>query len=348
MSNLGVPETGPVASRGGRWGFGASPPTIVAPGEGQGNPVAPTPPSPPTPPPTPPSPPPVPPAPPAPPLNPTQQSAWAQLAQTLQQYGFTGTDLSALEDLVKTELINGSGTDQITLDLDASPEFARRFPAIVYRRANNLPPISPADYLSLQTSYQQLEHSAGLPPQMFDSAHWDSLIAADVSPTEYSTRINQGYVAAIQAPPEVRQALQDYYQVGPGDLTAFFLDPGKALPIIQQRFAAAQIGGASVRTGFGEVNAGQAQRLAQLNVTADAAQTGFTALEHERQLTGVLPGQSQTALSTDALLGAQFGGDAAAQEELVRRAEAQKNQFTQGGAFGATQTGATGLGQVVR
>lgn len=300
-----------------------------------------------SPPPTPPPPgTPTPPLP--PPLDPTQQSAWAILSQTLANYGFTGQDLNDMQNFIKGELINGTGPDQITLDLEASPQFARRFPAIVYRREHNLPPVSPAEYLSLQHSYQQLEHSAGLTPQMFDNQHWDSLIANDVSTAEYATRINQGFVASMQAPPDVRQALQDFYNVSPGDLASFFLDPTKALPLLQQRFAAAQIGGASARTGFGEVSSSQAEHLAQLGISSTQAQTGFQDLYHQRQITGTLPGQQQTAIPTNDLLNAEFGGDTVTQELLARRAQEQKDYFAQQGQFTESGTGVTGLGQVVR
>lgn len=281
-------------------------------------------------------------------LSGTQLDAWAILQQTLAQYGFTGQDLSDLTAFVKNELIAGTGSPQIQLDLENTAQFARRFPAIIARRNAGLPPISPSDYVSLEQSYQELERGAGLTPGMFDAQHWDSLIANDVSPTEYATRINQGYIASIQAPQDVKDSLFNYYGVGPGDLTSFWLDPAKSLPILQQRFAAAQIGGAATRTGFTGVAATQAERLAQLGITPDVAQTGFATLAKEAQLTGTLPGQAQTAMNPDDLLGAQFEGDAATQQELLRRQAEQKANFQGSTNFGTTATGVTGLGPVVK
>lgn len=281
-------------------------------------------------------------------MNATQQSAWAILQQTLQSYGFTGSDLASLTKFVQTELINGTGADQISLDLQNSREYAKRFPAIIQRRQAGLPPISAGEYVSLERQYAQLERAAGLPVNFTDQSHYDSLIARDVSSSEYSSRINDGYVAMLQAPAEARQALKDYYGVTDGHLAAYFLDPNKALPLLKQQAQAALIGGAGIRSGFGEVSQGQAARVAQLGVSSDAAQTGFMELFHERQLTHTLPGQAQTAISADQQLGAAFGGDEATRELLQRRADEQKATFQAGGKFGEDQAGIAGIGQVVR
>jgi hypothetical protein len=281
-------------------------------------------------------------------MGPTQQSAWALLQQTLQSYGFTGQDLTNLVTFVKTELINGTGADQISLDLQQTKEFAKRFPAIVQRRQAGLPPVSPAEYVSLERQYGQLERAAGLPHAFTDQSHYDQLIANDVSGSEYADRINNGYVAMLNSPPEARQALQDFYGITPGHLAAYFLDPTKALPLLKQQAQAAIIGGAGIRSGFGEVNSDQALKLAQLGVTPEAAQNGFMDLFHQRQLTGTLPGQAQTAISADKQLGAEFGGDEGTKELMQRRAEEQKAMFAGGGQFGQDQSGHQGIGQVVR
>src|SRR5581483_6622899 len=176
-----------------------------------------------------PTPPPAAPAP-APAPNPgsaqtftsAEQDAWAILLQTLQGYGFTGQDLTSLGNFVKQELINGTGSDQITLDLEQTPEFAKRFPAIVARRDQGLPAISPAEYVSLERSYSQLERAAGIPPNFTDQSHYDQLIANDVSPSEYADRINKGYAVVAQGDPTVQQAFQDYYGITPGHLAAYF------------------------------------------------------------------------------------------------------------------------------
>jgi hypothetical protein len=278
-------------------------------------------------------------------MDATQQSAWAVLAQTLQSYGFNGTDLQNLEDFIQKELINGTSDAQINLDLMQTKEFANRFPAIIARRNAGLTPISPADYINLEDQYTQIERSAGLPPNFGD---FDALIANDVSPSELSSRVQQGYIAMLQAPPEAMQALQDYYGINQGTMAAYFLDPEKAAPLVVQQAQAAILGGAGIRSGFGEPTAAQSLKLAQLGISPDQAQAGFMDLAHQQQLEGTLPGQSQQALTSDQLIGSEFEGDQATKDLLAQRAAEQKANFQANTGFGTTSSGVTGLGSVTR
>lgn len=276
----------------------------------------------------------------------SQQDAWSQLTQTLQQYGFSGSDLTALVSFAQQQIVAGNSQTQVLLNLEQTPQFAKRFPAIVERQKAGLPPISPAEYLSLEASYEQLEHAAGIPANF---ASYDKLIAADVSPTEYADRINKGYLAVATAPPETVKAMQDYYGVTQGQLAAYFLDPTKAEPILLQQAQAAQIGGASATSGFGEVNQSQAMRLAQQGVSYQQAQQGFQNLATQKQLFNPLPGQGQRyGFNTNNLLGEQFGSDGQTKLQLQIQAEQEKNFFQQGTGVAATQQGLTGASNIQR
>lgn len=279
------------------------------------------------------------------PFTSSEQSAWAQLTQTLQNYGFTGNDLKNLVSWAKTELINGKDSNQISLDMQLTPEFNRRFPAIAERRKAGLPPISPADYVTAENNYEQAEQSVGLPPRM---ASWDALIANDVSVAEYTARINNGYLAVAQADPEVIKAFKDYYNVTPGQMAAYFLDPKKMEPVLLQQAAAAQIGGASATSGFGEINSADAMMLSKMGVNYSQAQQGFQKLATESQLYRGLPGQAEPSLSESELLQGQFGSNAEAQQTLARQAAYEAGTTRQGGGVGTTSTGATGLGALQR
>jgi hypothetical protein len=274
-----------------------------------------------------------------------EQSAWAQITQTLQQYGFAGGDLDALVNFAKQELVNGKSSDQISLDLYQTPQFAARFPAIIQRQKAGLPPVSPAEYVSLEASYEQLERSAGIPP---DFTSYDALIANDVSPTEYADRINQGYLAVAQAPQEVRDAFNTYYGVTPGQLAAYFLDPAKMEPQLLQQATAAQVGGASAQSGFGLVSSTEATNLARMGINFSQAQQGFAKLAMESELYQGLPGQAEVNLTHPQLEAAQFGSDAETQRVLARQAEYEKGTTNVGTNVATTQAGATGVGTVQR
>lgn len=280
----------------------------------------------------------------------SQVNAWTQLQATLASYGFTGQDLTNLVAWAKNEIIVGNSANQITLDLQQTPEFKARFPAIGVLASQGIA-ITPAQYISLEQTYAQLEHNAGLPANF---ASFDQLIANQVSPSEYSARINQGYLAVAQADPTVVQAFQDFYGVDRGHLAAYFLDPNRALPLLQQQAVSAQIGGAATQAAFSNrgqtLNQAQALRLAQMGVTQPQAQQGFRQLSTEAQLYNPLPGAGQVGnpLTNDQLLNAQFGSDGQTQLQLQLQAEFNKAQTEQGTQVAQTSQGATGTGSVQR
>lgn len=274
-------------------------------------------------------------------LNSTQQNAWSDLQQLLQEYGFSGQSLTQLVNWAKGEIINGSSENQITLDLMQTPQFKQRFPAIGVLAGEGIA-ITPADYINMEQSYAQAEQQAGLPPNF---ASYDALIAAQVSPSEYSARLNQGYLAVAMAPPETIQAFQDYYGVNKAQLAGYFLNPKASEPLLLQHALAAQIGGASATSGFGQVSAAQAGQLAQMGVTYPQAQTGFQKLSEEKQLEQPLTGQRQAnPFTTDQLLRAQFGSNGQVAQQLQIQADLEKGYFQQGTQVASGQTGQTGTG----
>jgi hypothetical protein len=274
----------------------------------------------------------------------TQISAWQYLQSILASYGFAGHDLSALVAWAKGQIIAGNSTDMIQLNLEQTPQFEKRFPAIKTLAAQGVA-ITPAEYISVEQQYSQLLHQAGLPPRYAD---YDQLIANQVSPNELGARLQQGYEAVANADPTVVKAFQDYYHVPPSGLVAYFLNPTKAAPLLAQQAVSAQIGGASAMSGFGEVAQPEALRLAQMNVTFAQAQQGFQKLAQEKQLYTNLPGQQAPVLSQEQLLNAQFGSDAQTLQELQRQAAYETGTTQTGAQVAQTQAGATGLGRVQR
>lgn len=279
-------------------------------------------------------------------LTSTQSDAWSQLSQTLQLYGFTGQDLTNLVAFAKGEIVSGNSQTQVLLDLQQTPEFQARFPAISQLSKQGVA-ITPAEYIATEQSYAQLEQAAGLPANY---ASYDQLIGSQVSPSEYADRINKGYLAVETAPPETIKAMNDYYGVSKGDLAAYFLDPTKGAPLLLQKAQAAQIGGASATSGFGDIGRDQAMRLAQMGVTYGQAQQGFQHLSTERQLFNPLPGAGHVGNTptADQLLEAQFGSDGQTQLELQLQAQYNRGTTAQGTQVASTSQGATGIGSVTR
>ena len=217
------------------------------------------------------------------------------------------------------------------------------------RQSAGLAAMSESQILQYRDQLQGIAQQAGLPQGFITDSEVTSLLGQDVSMSEVDQRITQGYVAALKAPPDVRDQLQQYYGIDTGHLAAYYLDPQRALPILQQQFQAASIGAAATRTGFGAVDRATAEQLAQLGITEPQARTGFTDLAKQAQLFNALPGSGEQGISQQVQLAAEFAGNAADQQQIAARQEERKATFEGGYRYAETQgKGITGLGPAQR
>jgi hypothetical protein len=278
--------------------------------------------------------------PPAAPSTAGQEDAFAYLKSVLDGYGLGGLGNWAWE-----QLKGGLTTERISQNLRETPEYKQRFKGLEARRAAGLPAISEGEYIGYETSVRQLMRTAGLPADFYDSPEdFAGFIGKDVSVAEMQSRINEGYLAASQAPAEVRQQLRDLYNIGEGQLAAFFMDPDRALPLIERQFASAQISGAAQRTQYGALGQSEAERLAALGVSEQQAAQGFGALAESSQLFTGLPGEDAAAIDRQTQQAAVFGGDAAAKQAIEKRRAERIAQGSGARSFGVGQGGVVGLG----
>lgn len=281
-------------------------------------------------------------------FTPAQLNTQSIIQATLRQYGL---DTPELAQWARDSIVNGSTSDQMLLELydpTSTPGKVvdQLYPAIAQRRAAGLPPVSISDYQSTRDTYQQILNRGGLAPYVDAKALTDKLIAGDTSPAELQDRVQAAQAAVFNEPAEVRAELQREFGVGNalGAATAYYLDPVNSVPKIQQQLAAARIGGAAVRTGYGLLTADETTRLAQQGITADQAQQGFSQLASQSQLFAPLPGEPGATVSRSEQLGAVFDSNAADQQRVERQRRARLAVFGGGGGFGSTQQGVAGLG----
>lgn len=270
--------------------------------------------------------------------TPAQASAKGLIDTFLANYG-----LASLGNTAWQWYLSGQSPDQILLNLRGTPEYKARFPAMD-ALAKQGRAITETDYINYEKSIHQQNQAAGLPQGMYDTADdIAKLLTSNVSPSEYQSRLQAYQTAAWQTPPEVRQALTDFYGISPGQLTAFFIDPDRALPLIQRDLASAQAEGTSVRTGFGRLDQGTAEHLADLGLSQSALDTGFNKLANQQQLIQGLPGQ-QPGIGTSTALQAQFDQNSQAQNQLEAAQAAQLAIFKKAGGPAATSQGVLGAG----
>lgn len=267
-----------------------------------------------------------------------QRSARSIINSALDQWG-----LSGLGDKLWDQVLNGTPPDQIFRDLRTTPEYQARFPGMK-QLVDKGAAITESEYIGIERGYRQVMRAAGLPEQMYDSP--DDLgrfIGGEVSPAEFSQRVGTYVEAAYNAPAEVRGELERLYGIGPGHLAAFFMDDTKALPLIQNQFAASQRSAAATRTGFGGLSQTEAERLVATGVTDQQASEGFGQLAQRKELFSSL-NSGEDAISRTDQLGATFDNNAAAQERIRRREARRKADFAGGGSFAGSKAGMSGIG----
>lgn len=286
-------------------------------------------------------------------LSADQASGKAIILAVLRQYKLDSPEVIAYA----TELATGSRTAaemQARLSADLydpastiGKVVAQKYPAIFTRQNNGQAPISIAEYVSYADTARQLAEQFDLPQGFVDDKFIDDRIAGNVSNVELRDKFALYQRAAYETPADERAELERLY--GPeiasaGSLAAYIADTKRAQPLIERQFLAAQQSATARRTGFGPLSQTQAEQLADLGVTGQAAQEGFGQLVAGRELFQALPGETADIISTEEQIAATFGGNAAAQERIRRKAEARRARMESGGGFSTGRAGVGGLG----
>lgn len=267
-------------------------------------------------------------------LSGDNRNAYMALSAMFEQYGL-GSLASKIYDFIK----NGYGSDVISLMLQDSPEYKKRFAANEARRKAGMPVLSPAEYISVENSYRQIMRQSGLPQGFYDSADdFTSWISGDMSPTELQGRVDLATQATALANPAYKSALKQM-GLSDGDLTAYFLDQNRALPLIQKAAATAAIGAEALQRGLA-FDPQYAEELATSGVSRDTAASGYAKIADEFSNLGTLAqvygGQwTQRMAEEDAFIG---GTSATKQKE--RLASSEKGAFS-----GSTGGASSGLAQ---
>jgi len=189
---------------------------------------------------------------------------------------FSKYGLSSLVPKVRDLIINGATEDTITIQLQETPEYQRRFRANQDRIKKGLSVLTPAEYLNMEDAYRQILRSYGL--NQFDTDDYVSqFISNDISAAELSSRVVNAVQRVRNADPAISQTLRDFYGIGQNDLVAYVLDPNQQLPKIERQIAAAEIGTAARRQGI-QPGVAVAEQLAAQGITQAEAQRGYATI----------------------------------------------------------------------
>ena len=258
-------------------------------------------------------------------------------ATTVMKSLMDSYNLSGLYTKVVEYVKQGYDPEAISVLIRTTPEYKQRFPAMEALAAKGRA-ISEADYINYEGTAAALERRYGLPDGMLTGKVTD-LLVGEVSPTELNDRVVLASGAAIQAPQEIKDMFKNYYGVDSGGMTAYFLDPEIATPLLEKQYASTLIGAEAARQGIG-LDVYGAENLQQLGVTTQQAREGFGTVA---AATGLTQGRGETTTQQE-LISGTLGGNAEAQKKIERVAASRVGAFQGGGEVLRTQQGAVGLG----
>ena len=209
----------------------------------------------------------------------SRQSAYDLLYQQFSQYGL-GALVEPLKDLVQQNV----SPSEFALRLQQTDAYKQRFSANTDRIAKGLRALSPAEYIGLEDQYQNIMRNYGLPANYYakDSmgtqSGFNQLLANDVSASELEDRVTTAQSRVMNANPEVKQALKQFYpDITDGDILAYSLDPTKALTDIKRKVTAAEIGGAALGAGL-STSQTAAEGLVGYGINKAQAQQGYSSI----------------------------------------------------------------------
>ena len=293
-------------------------------------------------------------------------SASDSIVQMFSNAGLDASFSTALNAVIdKVYLDNIAPTDaQILSSVYASDAYKTRFAAneVIRKRladGKGLPGdrlLTPKEYITAEAGYKEILQEAGLPAEFYDSPDdLNNIIASSVSVSEFTSRVNMAKDALQNADQNVIKALKDYYDLDRSQLTAYLLDPEKAMASItgklkyktpeetvtkaKEMYTAAQVGGAALRAGQ-TATAGFAEEITKAGKAGQAEEAFQTASGQAQDYRRLLSLAGETANNED-LVREQLSlsGGAGVAEKKKRLASAERARFAQKSAVDTTSLG---------
>ena len=251
--------------------------------------------------------------------------------------------LEGIASYIDAEIMKDNSEEMILLGLYDQPAYKTRFPGMdALRKAGRT--ISEKEYSSIENAMAQTARFFDLPKGFYDGPEdFGNLIGKQVSAKEYQDRLQIGQDLARTLNSGIKTQLLSLYNVGEGDLTAYVLDPDKALSLIQKQAKAATFVSLGRAAGFGlpSISAGQAEnivatepyaKLTESQMQTKLGQAGELLKEQQRlsQIEGMTYSEQEA-------LDAVISGDTKAVLASQQRAQREVARFSsRGGVTGSS------------
>lgn len=269
------------------------------------------------------------------------RNAFEMLMATFANFGLFGSNPSdpdrvAFGNLIRNYLTEGYDADTVSLLLQQSEPYKKRFSANDARKSKGLRVLSPAEYLGLEESYRRVLRANGLPAGFYDDPKSDfaKWIEGDVSPAEVQDRAEAASRLASNVNPETRAALAQYYGIDDGHIAAYYLDEKRALPILKRMEQAAMFGGAALRNKLAAPTAARAEGFVDQGVSAQQARQGYSEIGgflDQQKVIAERFGQTYSQADAENEI---FGGLASARRKREDLNRSERSLFAGSGAVG--------------
>jgi hypothetical protein len=216
------------------------------------------------------------------------QSARQILVDQLRQWG-----LEELVDDLDRLIKQGLDAPAVTINLQATEAYQKRFAGNEQRRKKGLPVLNPAEYIAAENSYQSVLRGYGLPTSFYDSRDdFHEFIGNDVSPEELNDRAGIAQQIWLSKDAGTRDVWRSFYGLSDGAAIASILDPDRALPVVQRMANAARFGAQAKSQGL-QADKDRLERYADMGLSEGAIAEGF--------------GQIGATLAADQKIAQRFG-----------------------------------------
>jgi hypothetical protein len=253
---------------------------------------------------------------------------------------FEGVGLGSLAKFINQRIMEDASEEAVLLELYEQPEYQTRFPGMKALRAKGKT-ITEAEYIKDEKAFAQTARFFDVPVGFYDTPDdFGKLIGNLVSPKEYQDRLQVGQDLARSMSPGARAQLQEFYNVGEGGITAYVLDPERALTLIQKQAKSAQFVGFGREKGFKleGMTAAQAEQIvgteAYAKLSAQQMQTALGQAAQLRQTQSRLTGIEGEVYNEGEALKAVIEGSPEAILASQQRAQREGARF--GGGTGIT------------
>ena len=222
-----------------------------------------------------------------------------------------------------------SGAETI-IKIRELPEYAKRLPGNVARQKAGLPPLSEQEYIAQESAYRSYLKYYDLPKGFYDEASdFANWIANDVSPEEIKERASMASTLAINADPNLKQALKQYYGITDGDIAAYFLDSKRTVDVLERQVRASQIGAEAIRSGLDDVGGKKfMEKLADSGIDAGAARGAFQETAASKPTANLLAGIDDVNLSTKDMVKANLDLSPEAAKKVKKLASQERARFS--------------------